>query len=252
MQLNELGFDYSTLEFASISKKNHLLLLIMLIFSSSFFIILITFIILYLLKVPMDINGVQREFSEPEYSSFFTMFLTILTALSLLGIIIAIIQIFIKPKPYINLNKDIDLNKYYQIIINNSKEFYLFDQIGFYYFPKTQEVTKIKNYSEIINLKEKYIFWERFNKVENPKIKILPKKIVLSFKQKNQRTILQYRYSFKNINGIYPEIVSEAIQNGSGTRNSLNQMATYYFDSINRQPNTRLPDKIITILQENY
>jgi hypothetical protein len=252
MEYNEIGFDFSNLEYGIISRKNSILLIISAITTSAFFIIFLIFFILYLAKVPIEINGVIREFYETEYKSFFSIFLLVMGGISFPGLIYSIFFFFKKPSPYIYITKDSNFETYYQINLSDTKILYIFSKIAFYYYPSSKRLEEINSYNDIVELKQKYLFWQLFADVKDYTIKNKTKKTILSFKKQKQRTVLEYRYTFYHNDSFIPNKITEMVQNKSSYRNSLNQINTYYFDDLNQVPNINLPQEIVAKFNQDY
>ncbi len=252
MEFNEIGFDFSNLEYGTISKKNSIAFLIIAITSLSFIIIFIVFLILYMFKVPIEINDIVREYSDPEYQNFMRVFLGIMGAISLPSIIYSVVYLLRQPTPYIYINKDSNFETYYQINLSKKKTLYLFDKTAFYYYPLTKETRQLNNYQEIMDLKQNYLFWLKFKDIQNYKVKKSEKKTVLTFDLPRQRTVLKYHYTLYYNMSSMPEKIREIIQNKSSTRNSVNQMNTYFFTSINQVPNISLPSEITAKLNAYF
>jgi len=251
MKFNEIGFDFSNLQYGVIKKKNLLAPLILLILSVTFLLIMIPFLLLWFFEVPIEINGVMRESSEIEYQNFMKIFLSIFGFLTIGQILILIYFYKRNPREYIIISKDLNLDSYYRIKLSNTLYLYIFPDQAMYYDESNNSLRKINDYKEKQALEKKYIFWDRWNNIEDYQIKKNNKKTVLIFDDKNNRTALRYRYTFSLTNNLIPKKITEIVSSRT-SNNTMNSINVYYFIDINRLASLRLPQEIIKLVEKEY
>ena len=154
-----LGLDFSRIQTCQVSKKSTILGLIMLILSVSFLPIAIVFYFLFINHEPVEINGVLTYYGDPAYSSTMLGIIISFFSSGIVFFVIFILNMFIKPKPYIILNRDIDDYKQIYYVYDNRKklEIYLKDDLAVIYNKRYDSVSKEDNPKKVIELLNKYV-----------------------------------------------------------------------------------------------
>lgn len=243
MNLTELGFDFSNLTNCTIKKKNYIIPLITSIIGLSFLPILIVFLILFILKVDIEINGVLTAYGAPEYMQFFNIFLPVFGILTLLLLIFTLYGLFSKPKKYIMIDKDpSNFETFYYIYNNKRNEYiYLTDKFALIYNERLKSLREETNSKAIASLKSHFIFWDDFSSLENYKIKEKRKSKVLKFK-----TDYGYSKSYYFSNDIYivPNKITEIVGSSNYGRNNIQGITTYFFEDMNRKQQLEIHPEI--------
>ena len=255
MNQTELGFDYSKLKTCTIYKKNFLLKMMFFILSVTFGVILITFLILYFLKVPMDFNGVKRGFDDPIYQQFFTVFLSIWGGITFVFIVMTIIPVAKKKRPYIIVDQDANLNTFYYIYdYRQHQEIYLTDDYALIYRERYGRVDKESNPEQIKQLKDFFVFWLHFPDINNAKIKHMNHKTIVKFKEKQSGRFVNYyrKYVFKDLNHTVPLIVKENVMVRIGGNYRTQSLNLFYFEDINQTPSLQMRPEIKKALSQEF
>ena len=244
MNLNELGFDFSNLETCSIKKKNYVLPLVTSIIGITFLPIFIVFLILFLLEVDIDFNGVPSTYGTPEYMRFFSIFLPVFGLLTIILMILTFYGLFSKPKKYMVIDKDTtNFNTYYYIHNHKRNEYiYLTDEFVLVYNERYNSFKEETNPKTITKLKNHYIFWNEFSNLKDYKIKQKKKSTVLKYKT-NYR--ISKAYYFSNDIHIVPNKITEMISASNYSKNSIQSFTTYFFEEINRRQHVDIHPEII-------
>jgi len=167
---NEIGVNFLNLDYSVIKRKNKTLSLVFMIIAISFGLVVIPFIVIFLLKEPVEINGVMHQFNELEYQTFMIIFISAFGLVTLIFLIVAYIFKIQKPSEYIILNKDNNFRKYYQVNYKRNQSLFITKNGAFYYNKLTDQIRKISDYREIQVLKDKYIFWLNWDDISDYKI----------------------------------------------------------------------------------
>lgn len=248
----EIGLDLNNLEYAIIKKKNQILPLVLIIIGFSFLLVAIPFLVIWLLQVPVEINGVNRYPYEQIYINFMVTFNAIFTSLTISILLAAFILNKKKPMDFIIINKDFDYNTYYEIILKKNRSIFFTQKKAFYYNYLSNELEEISSKEEILYLIDKYIFWKKWMNVESYKVVKKNKKTILKFSYKNRRIVLNYRYALIYQGNTIPYLIRESVGNNQNSRNSTNVMNSYYLTNLNRNISRKLPEKIMKVINNNY
>ena len=127
----------------------------------------------------------------------------------------------------------------------------MYADITFYYNKKTEKINNVHGKEEILELRNTYLFWEKWEDIKDYRVVSKNKKTILIFNYENKGTVLNYRYYFPTLSSNLPEKITEIINKRTTTSNSTASFNTYYFTENNRQINHRLPDKIVQALFES-
>jgi len=235
MMRQKLGINFTNSEYSVVKKKNYLPFLILSILALTSILITAVFLIIWLFKLPIEINGVTREFNDPEYQNFISLFFIIFIILILISSILALIFKITKPKDYIFISKDLNFNKLY--VINNKfkSKVFLNDKMVIFYNEQDNSVQKFTKANEIQEIKNKYIFWDCWDDIKDYKILNRTKKTILIFNKEKQGIVLNHRYYFKGGSSYYPEKIMEIITKKTNTSNSTFSINAYFFTNNNRQ-----------------
>jgi hypothetical protein len=248
----EIGLDLNNLEYAIIKKKNQILPLVLIIIGFSFLLVAIPFLVIWLLQVPVEINGVNRYPYEQIYINFMVTFNAIFTSLTISILLAAFILNKKEPMDFLIINKDFDYNTYYEIVLKKNKSIFFTQKKAFYYNYLSNELEEISAKEEILYLIDKYIFWKKWKNVESYKVVKKNKKTILKFSYKNRRIVLNYRYALFYQGNTIPYLIKESVGNNQNSRNSTNVMNSYYLTNLNRNISRKLPEKIMKVINNNY
>ncbi len=240
MNLSELGFDYSNLNSCLIKRKSYTIAFVSAILALVFLPIFIAFLVIYLLKAPIDINDVMTYFGEPAYQRFFVIFLSAIGSISIIFLILTLVNIFKKPRTYIVIDKDkTNFDTYYYIHNYKKNELiYMTSEYMLVYNQKYNSMFEESNKKIIDEVLNRFIFWKNFNKVNDYKIKHKKKRTVLTYKPDSKRSYssgLTKTYYFSNQTHVVPNKVTEMTSYSGRGRNNIQGFVTYYFENINRR-----------------
>lgn len=252
MIARKLGFDLKNIDYGMIKKRNNTVIFVFGLLFSIFFLVFISFVILWLIKIPIEINGVTRESSEVEYQEFMMTFTTVFGSFLLIFLIGFISGLSKKPKDFIVISKDINLNKIYLIHYKKNRDAIIIDDSLFLYNGFTNSYEIIRNIQKVNELKSKYLFWERWEDVEKYKITDKAKKTILKFKIEDGGIVFKYRYSFNKSSSNIPFKISESVEKMAARNNVGANFSTYYFYDINRKNDLKLPDVVVKALASDY
>ena len=252
MITQKLGINFTNLDYSVVKKKNHLPFLLLAIFALTSILITAAFLIIWLFKLPIEIDGVTHQFSDPEYQNFISLFFIIFIIIIFILSVLTFIFKIMKPKNYIFISKDINFDKLYLIIHKNSSKIILTEKMVLYYNDQGDEVQKFTNIKDVQEIKNRYIFWDCWDDLKEYKIINKTKKTILIFDKDKQGIVLNHRYYFKGGSSYYPEKIMEIVNKKTNTSNSTFSINTYYFTNNNRQVNLKLPEKVIRILNEEF
>ncbi|MDD3712724.1 MAG: hypothetical protein PHZ28_04420 [Candidatus Izemoplasmatales bacterium] len=252
MIARKLGFDLKNIDYGLIKKRNNTAIFVLGLLFSIFFWVFISFVILWLMKIPFEINGVTRESSEIEYHNFMMTFTAVFGAFLLIFLIGFIIGLSKKPKDFIVISKDINLNKIYLIHYKKNRDAIIIGDSLFLYNRFTNGYEIIKNIEKINELKSKYLFWERWEDIEKYKITDKAKKTILKFKIEDGGIVFKYRYSFNKSSSNIPFKISESVEKIASRNNIGTNFNTYYFYDINRKNDLKLPEVVAKVLAADY
>lgn len=235
--------DFSRLKSFVLYRKNLLGLFLSLIIGPAFITIFLVFAILFLLKVPMEINDVIRYYYEMEYQEFFQVFLWVFGIISLSGILIGVLTLLQKPKPYLYFGQNLELEDVL-FVIEKKYQLYLDNNRMIRYDPINSTINESKNLSEISSEKKRLLFWRDLDSKEKLKIS-----------QKTKKTKIRYQDSFRRkirvvtITICYDEIghvvsYSEMINSRLSGNQSIDSVKEYYFRDVNQYQRIPLPKAI--------
>jgi hypothetical protein len=252
MIARKLGFDLKNIDYGLIKKRNNTAIFVLGLLFSIFFWVFVSFVIIWLIKIPIEINGVTREYNEIEYQNFMMTFTTVFGSFLLIFLIGLIIGLSQKPKDFIIISKDINLNKIYLIHYKKNRQAIIIGDRLFLYNGFTNGYEIIKNMEKINELKSKYLFWERWEEIGKYKITDKTKKTILTFKIEDGGIVFKYRYSLKKSSSNIPFKISESVEKMAARNNVGANFNTYYFYDINRKNDLKLPDVIVKVLASDY
>lgn len=237
MNLGQLGFDYSNMVSCTIRRKSHLLALISFIFVASFLLILAPFLVLYIMKVPVDINGVPNAPGTPAYNEFMVTMLAIFGGLSTIFLFLGLVNLITKPHLFMIVDNNPEMDRFYYIYDRRrQQEIYLTEKFAIIYRKVYQATTKETNPSAIKEILDHYAFWRHLELTEDAVIKDKVNKTILKFKEKMSRYSTKVRrYVFSNDVNVVPVKVSESITVNTGGNTRSQAMYTYYFEDVNRK-----------------
>lgn len=254
MKLTELGFDYSNLSSCSIKRKNYLFAIVISILAFTFLIIFITFISFYLAELPMHINDDLVYPSDPRYENFFQIFLGVFGFISLIFVSLFVLGVLGKPKIFMILDSDQDMNQIYYIYHHSkAEEIYLTEKFAVIYNARYNSVYQEVNPVTVQELMKKFVFWKSFDSLEDVTIKHKNKKTILKSKEKSNRFVTLIKtYSFYNDGNILPYKVTEMVNLRTGGNYRTQSMYTYYFEDINRKQQLDIHPEIKKTLSQVY
>ncbi|MBN2504618.1 MAG: hypothetical protein JXB20_04670 [Bacilli bacterium] len=238
MTANEIGYDFNKIRTAVIFKHNRMISLMSLILFPTFFLIFLSFLIIYLLRVPMEINDITRNFGEPEYHRFFSIFLPVSGGLSFMQIILFLFIDKALPKTTIYLKTDVD----------NNLSVYAVDKKKHVYVDNLQTVTFYTAHGDYLRSEDKYliyktmndlVFWHGLDSIKDFKIRKKLRITKISYLDPSSGNSEKKTYSIKfddsgNISHYRETIVSKSFGNQQLKAHNL-----YLIDNINL--NTRIP-----------
>lgn len=247
MNQQSINADLSKMRSFVLYRKNLLGLMMALIISPTFLIILLVFGILFIFKVPMEINGVIREYHELPYQEFFRVFLWVFGSITTCSVLFGILIFLQKPKPYLYYAQNLDLEdvlyvieKKYQLYINGNQMIR--------YDPITNSVKESQNISEINQEKNRLLFWRNLDEREKCKISHGTKRAKIRYQdslgRKTRVVSITFRYDeVGNIVSFYEIINSRTV--GNQNIESVNKC---YFKDVNRYQRLPLPKKMQELL----
>ena len=244
MKYNEIGFDLSNLQYGIIKQKNGMLGMFLLIFGGIFFAVAIPFVIIWALGVPMEINGVMRESTDPEYISFMGMMLSVFGLIGLISLIASYFSYKAKATDYIKLGKDSNLDDFFSVRISPNQDLYIYQKLAIYHNKITDDCMKVTDIQTIEEMRDRYIFWLRWPDLRDYKTVKKNKKTILSFKDQSGRIVLSYKYVFYLTSNLIPEKISETVYSSSSNQRSFQSYRIYYFTDINRMGNIKVPQVV--------
>lgn len=254
MRFSELGFDFSNLNTVSIRRKSFLTTYILLIVSITFIIIFLVFGILYLFEVPMEMNGVMVPYTDPSYQEFFRVFLLAFGGVSIALLLPAFLTLFIAPKLVLVKDQDPELNPFFYIFDSRKKrEIYLTDHVAWIYQTKYNQVHKEVNPNELKAIREKFIFWEGLDAIEDYKLIPKAKKTVLKYKESTQMKFVtkMIRFTFSNEINVVPNRISKLVNVRAGGNYRTQEAYTYLVEDVNRQPHFEIHPEIKRALSKD-
>ncbi|PKK94525.1 MAG: hypothetical protein CVV60_05970 [Tenericutes bacterium HGW-Tenericutes-5] len=242
---NQINLRFDNLDYSIIKKKNINPAFFLFLNGFIYLSVAIPFVVLWLLEVPFEINEELHQASDIEYIRFMSIFLGIFLSISLVCIIVGVLFLRRKPQDYIFISKDLNFDEIYKIRQNKRTTIYIKKNKGLIYDEVTEGVLEINTLSEINDILNKYLFWLKWENIEDFKIKMKNKKTVLEFMEKTNKTVLKYRYSIPQSNSYLPERITETITNRTRSgKSNLSSYNIYYFTDNNVQRNLNLPNKV--------
>lgn len=244
---NKLGFNLDSIEYGTIFKRNKSISAIFLLVTVVNLFVCVPFLVLWIQKTPIDIDGVLRQSHEIEYIRFMVIFFIVFGSTSFGLLSLALFFLLKSPLEYIVIGKDNDFNKYIEIKHSSKSSYFISDNSVFEYRYDKDEIIDLST-SHTEDLVRKHLFWKRWSGIENYKLTNKNGKAVLTFKNKEGRTASEYRYGFKIGSGSFPDSISEIVQGRTGMRNSNFSYNEYLLTDINRSKNQRIPMKVAEII----
>lgn len=233
MTLSDIGYDFQKIKSATFMRKNRTLAMVALIIAPTFLIIFAAFMILYLLKVPMEINGFTRQFSDREYQSFFQIFLGINASVIFIMLILFVVSIKMKPKPYLYYTTDVDGDPILYAL--DRKSITYIDQHQLIRLDlKSKQVGKTDSKSEIYARQNALLFWKKLEGATKFRVKQGMKKIkiIVIDTVGNRTQRLVYRLYFDD-SGILRHY-QETIMNYQYGKQNLQAFYTYTLENVNQ------------------
>jgi hypothetical protein len=235
--------DFSRLKSFVLYRKNLLGLFLSLIIGPAFITIFLVFAILFLLKVPMEINDVFREYSEPEYQSFFQIFLLVMGSISIMSLMVMIITLFKKATPYLYFGQS---NNFEEAIYVIEKKYHVYLETNrmIRFDPYTKSIREINNVDEIAQEKKRLLFWQDLSQKKRLKIKTGFNKTKIRFQEsvrgKNKDVSITIRYNQTGNVQSYTKMVSS---NNAGNQN-IESYYNYFFHDVNFYQRIPFPKEV--------
>ncbi|HQN74807.1 MAG TPA: hypothetical protein PK160_02090, partial [Bacillota bacterium] len=146
----------------------------------------------------------------------------------------------------------INLNKIYIIHYKKNYDAIIIGDKVFLYNRLSNNYELLQNKEKIADLKDKHLFWERWDKVEKYKFVDKRKKTILNFKIEDPAIVFKFHYSIKKSSSNIPSRIFENITKSFARNNIGTSLNTYYFYDINRKNNLVLPETIAKIIDSEY
>jgi hypothetical protein len=210
----------------TLEKRNNTFFYVLLLSLPTFLVIGIVFLVLYLLQVPITINGNARTFADPEYQSFFRLFAFVLFLPLLALIPIYWIYRIRAVDTQIFLATDDDLEPFLYVE-EKRKIVYVDAQRLVTLTKKTDQVTVVTDPLEIAAEKTKYLFWSDMENQERFKIKEKRNGFKVSYLVKGNRGMRAHVFTIRTDVMGKIEDYRERISSRSGTRNSTQGFYSY-------------------------
>jgi len=238
MEYKEAGYDFDRIKTARISKKNHSYAYVSLIFFIVFFSLFATFLVLYLIGIPFEIDGIIRHPGDLPYQKFFFYFLGITGMVSFLMIATMIPNLLARANDYIWIGSSAEGEK--EIYVRDRyRETYLDESLMIMLDRKNQRTTYSESKTEIEAGRCSALFWEELKNVKLWIEKSRPgmHKIKYRLDRGNIRFIKTYILYFDNFGNLfkYRETVYTVFHGNS----NLKSFCTYYVNDLNKY--VRLP-----------
>lgn len=241
----QINLRFDNLDYSTIKKRNINPAFIFFLNGFIYLSVAIPFLVLWILGVPFEINEQLRQPGDVEYIQFMSIFLGIFGSIALVCIITGILFLTKKPLEYITIGKDADFIEILKFRQDRRNQIFIKNHKGVIYDELSDSILEINTSSEIDEIINKYLFWLRWENVQDYNIKQTNKKTVLKFLEKTNQTVLKYRYIIPVTNSYFPEKITETINNRTRSRRSnLSSYNIYYFTDNNVQINLKLPQKV--------
>jgi hypothetical protein len=242
---NQINLRFENLDYSIIKKKNINPIFILILNGFIYLSVAMPFLVLWLVGVPFEINEQMRQPTDIEYIRFMSILLGVFLSIAAISLVAAFILLKAKPKEYITIGKDIDYEEFYKIKKDKRNIIFIKRNKGIFYDEASDSIAEINSAAEINEILYKYLFWLNWNDIKEYKIKQKNKKTVLEFLEKNNRTVLKYRYTIPVSNSYLPKEITETITNRTRSqKSSLSSYNRYYFTDNNIQKNLNLPQKV--------
>jgi hypothetical protein len=198
------------------------------------------FSLLYVLEAPIDNNGVEFLAGTPEYIEFYTVTAYVVGGLTLLLLALFLWFTFRKPRFVYTIGTDFDQSNYLYFE-NRSKAQWIEDDKMLTFYKRTKTTIPVLDPEAIRTRLTEVCFWQAIDRVEIQKIKVLPGKTKLRFKDHRRR--------FAPIHGITllesPDGkwvgYREMIYTSYGGNTSVQSYKKYTFEDVNRTVNPVIP-----------
>lgn len=200
-------------------KRNNTFLYIFLLSMPAFLIIGLVFLILYLMRIPMTINEVERTFADLEYQRFFFVFALVVVSPFLIGIPIYLIYRTKAVDTRIDLSTNDDLEPFLyveekkRIVYVDSNRRIILDK-------KTDRIDVTTDPHAIKDEKTAYLFWYDMQNRERFKIRKKQNGFRISYFLRGNRGVKSHVFNIRTDD--MGKIVSfrQRISSRSGTKNS--------------------------------
>jgi len=247
MTYSDIGYDFQRIRTASIRRKSILPLFIVAVLFPTFFLLFLIFFILYVLKVPMDINNQMATFNDPEYQSFFRIFLTVTGGVSVIDIAIFLKVLWAKPKDFVHLLTDMNGE---QVIYAETakKAVYIDDTQMITHHLGTEYLDRTNDPKQILLAKNELLFWTGLERIDKVRIKKRLNKTSFAFIDPATYERKSYTLIFNSHGDLdsYREMISTR-NYGKGNLRAFN---TYYVEDLNQPQKIKIDPRIQTKLLE--
>ncbi|MFA5466326.1 MAG: hypothetical protein WC251_00620 [Candidatus Izemoplasmatales bacterium] len=230
---NEFGYDFRLIRTARLMQKSRVLAFLGLVFFLCFFPIVAVFLVLYLLEVPIEIDGVMTNPGDTAYLQFFRIFLLAMGIPSLISLLIIFLGLFTKSKPYayLGLNQDYEPVVY---AVNNKNHVYIDKELLITLDLRTGRLTKSRDQNDIQNAMLDYCFFRSFEAIQNPKIKHGHNYVKITFTVTTGRVKERRQYKIRFAESGEPKTISELIYMSAYGNNNLRSFKSIQIESVNQ------------------
>lgn len=233
MIIQDIGFDFTKIQSAIITKKNQFGVIISFIIMPTFIFLFVTFLLLYISKAPIDMNGIPYEFEDIEYQQFFQVLLTILGGISVLFSALIFVFFAKKSKPYLYLNSSPELEPIIYLK-NRKKECYISDSLMITVYHSNSNVFSSNDASVIRIERKNLLFWENISTSKGCSVKHKKNKVILKYASTIGKRIERRIYSIKfDLSGL-PVSYYETIYSSYYGNNNIKGFNKYFISDINR------------------
>jgi hypothetical protein len=233
MTLQNLIQKFAQLRSGEIKVKNWLPAIVFAILLPTIIIIFLTFLGLFLSGASINYNGVTLLPSDPNYQFAYIITLTVLGVIGFSSMILLLLFVLIKPKPWVFWKVDYDHNIIcYEITSRHER------LIGPDYFIEYSKISnsiyQTRSVSEAKAQLHRTLFWTALLESKDS-VKIQSKdrhfKITYQNKQNNLKSIITLRFDQSDMIKDYTETIMYQSIPGSSNIKSMNK---YYLESLNQ------------------
>ena len=200
----------------------------------------VLFGVLFIVEAPVDNNGYQLLPGSPEYLEFYTTSGIVVATLIVICLVLFVFFLARKPRFVYTIGTDFDQTTYLYFE-NRTKAQWIEDDKMLTFFKRTKTTIPVTDLEAIRSRLTEVCFWQAIDHVEIQKIKILPGKTKLRFKDHRRR--------YAPVHGITllesPEGkwigYREMIYTSYGGSTSIQSYKQYLFEDVNRTVNPVIP-----------